>query len=90
MSLLSIQTWQIHSLSILEWILAIEIVWNYAKKLKKKIFLKLASFMITFFISGICIINWHYYLNFNILYWLVVFQAFLTFFANLSFSKIFK
>ncbi len=87
---LSLQTWQIHNLSILEWIIAIELVWIYSKERKKKIYLKLSSFMLAFFISGICIINWHYYLNTNAFIWLVIFQSFLTFFANTSFIKIFN
>ena len=90
MSVLSIQTWQIHALSIFEWVVAIELVWIYANSLKAKFFLKLAAFMISFIISGTCIITWHYYSNLYTLIWLVIFQAFLTFFANFCLSRIYR
>lgn len=90
MSLLSLQTWHIHSLSIFEWLIAIELIWQYGTLIKVKKFLKLASFMVSFLVSGICIINWHYYSNFSIFIWLVIFQSILTFIGNYSFSRIYS
>lgn len=89
MSILSLQTWQIHALSLVEWFFAIELIWVYGNYIKSKFFLKICCLMIYFFVSAVCIIGWHYYSNNYSLIWLVIFQAFLTFLGNLSFSQLF-
>lgn len=84
MSSLSFQTWYIHSLSVADWILFVELIWAYGYKSKKKGFLKFSTALVTFFLSGSCILTWHYFSNFPGLICLVVFQSFLTLMGNLS------
>jgi len=83
MASLSLSTWQIHELCVLDWIFAIEYIWEFGIYKKNKIFLLLANILILFLISGICILNWHYYNNNYQLRWLINFQAFFTLLANL-------
>lgn len=84
MASLSFSTWQIHELCILDWILAIECIWNFGIYKKKKVFLIISNTLTLFLISGICILNWHYYNNNYQLRWLIDFQAFFTLFGNLT------
>jgi len=63
MASLSLSTWQIHELCVLDWIFAIECIWYFGIYKKNKSFILLANTLILFLISGICIINWHYYNN---------------------------
>jgi hypothetical protein len=84
MSSLSFSTWQIHALCIVDWLFAIECVWNFANYAKSKRLLLISSTLIFFLISGICILNWHYYNNTVELKWLITFQACFTAFANLT------
>jgi hypothetical protein len=88
MASLSFSTWQIHELCILDWVLAIEYIWQFGNYKKNKIFLLTSNILILFLISGICILNWHYYNNNYQLRWLIDFQAFFTLFANLSCATI--
>lgn len=83
MASLSFSTWQIHELCILDWLLAIECIWNFGTYKKNKTFLFLSTTLILFLISGICILNWHYYNNNYQIRWLIDFQAIFTLFANL-------
>lgn len=83
MGSLSLSTWQIHELCILDWIFAIECIWQFGIYKKNKIFLLISNTLILFLISGICILNWHYYNNNYQLRWLIDFQAFFTLLANL-------
>ena len=83
MASLSFSTWQIHELCVLDWLLAIECIWNFGVYKKKKIFLLVSNTLILFLISGICILNWHYYNNNYELRWLIDFQALFTMLANL-------
>nr|YP_009550948.1 hypothetical protein Ycf49 [Eustigmatophyceae sp. Ndem 8/9T-3m6.8]QAA11916.1 hypothetical protein Ycf49 [Eustigmatophyceae sp. Ndem 8/9T-3m6.8] len=83
MASLSFSTWQIHELCILDWLFAIEYIWNFGIYKKNKTFLRVSNTLILFLISGICILNWHYYNNNYQLRWLIDFQAFLTLVGNL-------
>nr|YP_009550670.1 hypothetical protein Ycf49 [Eustigmatophyceae sp. Chic 10/23 P-6w]QAA11642.1 hypothetical protein Ycf49 [Eustigmatophyceae sp. Chic 10/23 P-6w] len=83
MGSLSFSTWQIHQLCILDWVFAIECIWNFAVFKKSKIFLLISNTLIFFLISGICILNWHYSNNDSQLRWLINFQASFTLLANL-------
>lgn len=84
MASLSFSTWQIHELCILDWLFAIECLWNFANYKKSKLLLLISSILILFLISGICILNWHYYNNSFQLRWLITFQACFTALANVS------
>ncbi len=83
MQSLSLPTWQIHVLCILDWIFAIECIWNFGIYKKNRTFLVISIILILFLVSGICILNWHYYNNSYQLRWLTYFQAFFTLLANL-------
>lgn len=84
MASLSFSTWQIHQMCILDWVFAIECIWNYATYKKNRVFLLISNTLILFLISGICILNWHYSSNDYRLRWLIDFQAVFTLIANLS------
>ena len=83
MASLSFSTWQIHELCILDWIFAVECIWNFGIYKKNKTFILISTTLILFLISGICILNWHYYNNNYQLRWLTNFQASFTLLANL-------
>lgn len=84
MGTLSFQTWYIHSLSVIDWIVFIEIAWKYAYQVKSKKIIRLSTVLGIFFISGICILTWHYFSNNKDLSWLIVFQSFLTLLGNIG------
>lgn len=81
---LSFQTWYIHCLSVIDWLIFIEIFWNYAYQIKSKTLLYLASALVLFFLSAVCILIWHYFSNFYLLKWLIGFQSLLTIIGNFS------
>ena len=81
---LSFQTWYIHSLSVIDWLLFIEIFWQYAYQIKSKTLLGLVPTLTLFFLSAVCIISWHYFLNLQMLIWLIGFQSILTLIGNFS------
>lgn len=81
---LSFQTWYIHSLSVIDWLLFIEIFWQYAYQIKSKTLLTLIPTLMLFFLSGMCIVSWHYFLNCQMLIWLIGFQSILTLIGNFN------
>lgn len=81
---LSFQTWYIHSLSVIDWLIFIEFFWQYAYHIKSKQLLCLLPTLTIFFLSGMCIITWHYFLNTKLLNWLIVFQSLLTLIGNFN------
>lgn len=84
MTNLSLQTWYIHSLSVIDWLAFIEICWQYAYQIKSKKVIYLTTSLGIFFLSGICILTWHYFFNYTDLIWLIIFQSFLTLLGNIS------
>lgn len=83
MASLSFSTWQIHQLCILDWVFAIECIWNFGVYKKTAFYFLISNTLILFLISGICILNWHYSNNDSQLRWLIDFQALFTLCANL-------
>nr|YP_009551047.1 hypothetical protein Ycf49 [Pseudellipsoidion edaphicum]QAA12057.1 hypothetical protein Ycf49 [Pseudellipsoidion edaphicum] len=81
---LSFQTWYIHSLSVIDWLVFIEICWQYAYQTKSKKIINLTTSLTTFFLSGLCILTWHYFFNSTNLIWLIIFQSLLTLLGNLG------
>ena len=81
---LSFQTWYIHSLSVIDWLIFIEIFWQYVYQIKSKTLLCLIPTLTLFFLSAMCVISWHYFLNPLMLSWLVGFQSVLTLIGNFS------
>lgn len=81
---LSFQTWYIHCLSVIDWLIFIELFWKYAYSIKSKTLIYLSSVLVLFFLSAICILTWHYFSNFYLLKWLIGFQSILTVVGNIS------
>lgn len=84
MTPLSFQTWYIHSLSVFDWIIFIEIIWQYSYQIKSKRLIYFSTSLGCFLLSGLCILTWHYFSNLKDLSWLIVFQSFLTLIGNIS------
>ncbi len=83
-SKLSFQTWYIHCLSVIDWLVFIDLFWKYGYQIKSKTFIYLCSVLLLFFLSATCILTWHYFLNFPKLRWLIAFQSLLTLTGNIS------
>lgn len=81
---LSFQTWYIHSLSVIDWLIFIELFWHYAYEIKSKTLIRFIPALTLFFLSAICILSWHYFLNLETLTWLIGFQSLLTLTGNFS------
>lgn len=84
MAKLSFQTWYIHSLSVIDWLVFIEICWRYSYQTKSKKIIRLSTSLGTFILSGMCILTWHYFFNYTSLIWLIIFQSFLTLLGNIG------
>ena len=82
MHALSIPTWIIHILSVTEWIVAIWLVWTYAKVSQNPVWKGFAIAMLPALVSAICVCTWHFYDNDPSLAWLGTFQALMTLLGN--------
>lgn len=82
MHALSLPTWIIHILSVLEWTLAIWLVWQYAAVSQNHTWKKLSIAMLPALISAVCICVWHFFDNAPSLAWLGMAQAIMTFVGN--------
>jgi hypothetical protein len=82
MHALSIPTWIIHILSVTEWIVAIWLVWTYAKVSHNPVWKGFAIAMLPALVSAICVCTWHFYDNDSSLEWLGLFQAVMTLLGN--------
>ena len=91
---LSFGTWLIHISSVIEWILAIFVVYKISEFKKFNLFFLLSIAMIPNLIGAMCAITWHIYDNQDILYGLVTLQGIFTFIGNstlaLAAIKIFR
>jgi chromate transport protein ChrA len=65
MNALSLPTWIIHVSSVLEWILAIWLVWIYAKLSQNLMWRGLAIAMFPALVSVMCACTWHFFDNAN-------------------------
>lgn len=83
MHYLSLPTWIIHSATLVEWILAIEITWKYAYVNHYKEIIYLTYPMLIAFASALAACTWHIFNNLPQLEWLVIFQSFSTLFSNI-------
>ena len=80
---LSIGTWFIHILTLLEWLIAIVLIAKISKtKNNSKVLIWLGFAMLPNLASAMAAITWHIFDNANSLYGLVYLQALLTFFGN--------
>jgi len=79
---LSIPTWIIHITSVLEWIIAIWLIWTYANLTQKHYWKILSWGMIPSLVSAMCACTWHFFDNLESLEWLVFLQASMTVVGN--------
>ncbi|MEE3717075.1 DUF2499 domain-containing protein [Tumidithrix elongata RA019] len=82
MNALSFPTWIIHISSVLEWTIAIWLIWEYAKLTQQAIWRGLAFAMLPALVSAMCACTWHFFDNPPALEWLVTVQATMTLVGN--------
>jgi hypothetical protein len=84
MNVLSIPTWIIHVSSVLEWAIAMWLIWSYAKIQPQYAYAwkGLALAMLPALVSAMCACTWHFFDNSGYLEWLVTVQAATTLFGN--------
>lgn len=80
---LSYPTWAVHVSSILEWLLAMKFVWEYADISGNPRWKGLSWAMLPSHTSGLCACTFHLFFNSPNLLWLVTMQASLTIFSNI-------
>jgi hypothetical protein len=84
MNALSIPTWIIHVSSVIEWIVAIALVWKYGEVTGHKYWWALSWGMLPALISAMCACPWHFFDNPASLDWLVTIQAATTVLGNIT------
>lgn len=82
MHVLSIPTWIIHISSVLEWTVAIWLIWRYAEATENGAWRYLAWGMLPALVSAMCACTWHFFDNLTALDWLVTLQAAMTVLGN--------
>ena len=82
MQSLSLPTWIIHISSVIEWGLAIWLIWTYDKQHPNRGWRGLALAMFPALVSAMCAVTWHFFDNADSLEWLVTVQAALTLIGN--------
>lgn len=84
MTALSIPTWVIHISSVIEWIVAIWLIWTYADSIRNPAWRTLSLGMLPALISAMCACTWHVFDNASSLEWLVTLQAAMTLVGNIT------
>ncbi|MEL6383933.1 MAG: DUF2499 domain-containing protein [Cyanobacteria bacterium J06626_18] len=82
MHTLSIPTWVVHITSVVEWIAAIWLIWQYAEVSGLKAWRMLSFGMLPALVSAMCACTWHFFDNLESLSWLVTLQAAMTVVGN--------
>jgi amino acid transporter len=82
MHALSIPTWIIHVSSVIEWIVAIWLIWNYSEVSGNRYWSALSWGMLPALVGAMCACTWHYFDNTESLEWLVTLQASMTVLGN--------
>ncbi len=82
MNALSIPTWIIHVSSVLEWIVALWLIWRYGELTKNPAWRVFALAMLPALVSAMCACTWHFFDNTTTLEWLVTLQATMTVVGN--------
>ena len=72
---LSLPTWVIHSSSLLEWTLALRLIWQHAERSGNKRWKGMSVAMLLSLFSGLCACTFHFFYNPTDMNWLVVSQA---------------
>jgi amino acid transporter len=81
---LSIPTWAIHFSSVIEYLIAMSLVWKYAEVTGNEKWKGLTWGMLPLHASGICACTYHFFYNPSSLQFLVSMQAGLTLLGNLT------
>ncbi|MEA5471015.1 DUF2499 domain-containing protein [Spirulina sp. 06S082] len=79
---LSIPTWIVHVSSVIEWIVAIWLIWRYGEIQGDRAWKWFALAMLPAFVSAMCACTWHFFENLASLEWLVTLQAATTVLGN--------
>lgn len=79
---LSVPTWGVHVFSLVEWLVAMGLVWSYAETSANKGWRALTWGMLPLHASGVCACAQHFFFNAADLEWLVAAQGALTFVGN--------
>jgi hypothetical protein len=78
----SIPTWMVHASSLLEWLIAMKLIFEHADKSGNPAWKGLTWGMAPSHASGLCACTFHLFYNTPALNWMVVLQSFLTLFGN--------
>ena len=84
MHALSIPTWIIHVSSVIEWMVAIWLIWTYGELSRNRTWWGLSLAMLPALVSAMCACTWHYFDNAASLEWLVTLQAAMTLIGNFT------
>ena len=84
MHALSIPTWIIHVSSVIEWIAAIWLIWEYGEITGNRSWWTLSLAMLPALVSAMCACTWHFFDNAEFLEWLVILQASMTLLGNFT------
>ncbi len=84
MHALSIPTWMIHISSVIEWVAAIWLIWQYAEVAENLTWRWLSVGMLPALVSAMCACTWHFFDNAPALEWLVDVQALMTVVGNMT------
>ena len=79
---LSLPTWAVHTSSIIEWLVAMKLIWEYAERSGNPRWKGMTWAMIPSHASGLCACTYHLFYNAPELYWMVNLQAALTVVGN--------
>ncbi|KAK7307814.1 hypothetical protein VNO77_41211 [Canavalia gladiata] len=79
---LSLPTWAVHVSSVVEWIIAMALVWQYADKSGYQTWKGLSWGMVPLLGGALCACTWHFFYNSESLEVLVALQAALTVIGN--------
>lgn len=82
MHALSIPTWMVHISSVIEWVVAIGLVWQLGEVTGDRRWWPLAWGMLPALVSALCACTWHFFDNPPTLDWLVTVQAATTVIGN--------
>ena len=82
MNALSFPTWMVHVSSVIEWIMAIWLVYSYGQVTKDDSWSGLAWGMLPSLVGAMCACTWHFFDNAESLAWLVIVQAATTAIGN--------
>ena len=84
MQALSLPTWVIHIASVLEWTVAIGLIWRYGSITRVRAWYALCWGMLPALVGAMAVLVWHYFDNDPALGYLGNVQASMTFFGNVT------